>query len=286
MISLGDMRIYPINDGDILVDGGGPFGLVPRTLWKHIIAPDENNLVPMRLICLLVQTGGKNIIIDTGLGTHLNERQSKIWQLRNGGGLLRGLAQSGVSPAQIDLVINTHLHFDHCAGNIQLNSDGKIVPTFPNAQHVVQAREYQDAMHPNERTRNTYIAANYEPLVQSGQMRLLDGDVQLLDGVHGVVTGGHTPGHMSVRLESQGQHLLFTCDLSSYAAHFERLGWMTAYDVEPLVTLEAKRHWQAWALEQQATLIFPHDPHITAARLVQDGAVVKIQPIDTPCYGN
>jgi glyoxylase-like metal-dependent hydrolase (beta-lactamase superfamily II) len=131
----------------------------------------------------------------------------------------------------------------------------------------VQRREYEDAMRPNERTRASYIPANYQPLVESGQMRLLDGDTELAPGVFGVVTPGHTPGHMSVRLESQGEHALFVSDMASYSVHFERLGWMTSYDVEPLITLETKRRWQQWAIQTDALLIFPHDPLRPAARL-------------------
>jgi glyoxylase-like metal-dependent hydrolase (beta-lactamase superfamily II) len=127
-------------------------------------------------------------------------------------------------------------------------------------------------MNPNERTRATYMPMNYQPLVESGQMRLLDGDEEIVTGVRAVVTPGHTPGHMSVIVEHGNQHLMFVCDLASFAIHFEKLGWMTAYDVEPLITLETKRKWQQWAIETGATLIFPHDLHRPACRLtLQDG---------------
>ncbi|MBZ0286691.1 MAG: MBL fold metallo-hydrolase, partial [Anaerolineae bacterium] len=144
-------------------------------------------------------------------------------------------------------------------------------------------REYEDAMRPNERTRATYMLSNYEPLHESGQMRLLDGDADLAPGVRGVVTRGHTPGHMSVLLESNGQHLMFVCDMASYAIHFERLGWMTGYDVEPLETLETKRRWQAWALETNAILVFPHDTQRPVGRYVmgEDGKA-SVQAIQEP----
>jgi glyoxylase-like metal-dependent hydrolase (beta-lactamase superfamily II) len=115
------------------------------------------------------------------------------------------------------------------------------------------------------------LPINYQPLVESGRMRLLDGDTEILPGIHGVITRGHTPAHMSIRFESQGQHALFVADMASYAVHFEKLGWMTAYDVEPLQTLETKRRWQQWALDTGALLIFQHDPTRRAGRLVQDG---------------
>jgi glyoxylase-like metal-dependent hydrolase (beta-lactamase superfamily II) len=134
---------------------------------------------------------------------------------------------------------------------------------------VVQRREYEDASQPNERTRATYLAENFQPLVDSGQMRLLDGDTVLAAGVRAVVTPGHTPGHMSIVFESQGQTAVQLADLATYAVHFERLGWMTGYDVEPLITLDTKRHWQQWALDHDATLFFPHDPYRPIARLIQ-----------------
>jgi glyoxylase-like metal-dependent hydrolase (beta-lactamase superfamily II) len=281
MITIGDICIHLINDCDIKVDPGGAFGLVPRVLWAPLLAPDADHLVPMVQTCVLIQTAGMNILCDTGYGTKLTDKQIAFMRLqRPRGGLLDGLARLGLGAGDIDLVINTHLHNDHCGGNTYYDASGHIQPTFPNAQHVVQQREYEDATHPNERTRATYLADNCVPLVESGQMRLLNGDTDLAPGVRGVVTPGHTPGHMSVHIESSGQHALFVCDLASYAIHFERLGWMTGYDVEPLITLECKRKWQQWALQTQAVLIFPHDSQRHAGRYLQDGERAKVVSLD------
>lgn len=270
MIQLGDFRLSLINDCVIKGDAGGIFGLVPRALYKDYMLPDENNALPMTHHALLIQTATQNILVDVGFGDKLTDKQRAFMQMQHpGGGLIAGLARLGLSPDEINLVIDTHLHNDHCGGNTTL-IDGKSVPVFPNAEYVVQRREYTDAMQPNERTRATYILDNYQRLVENGQMRLLDGDTELAPGITGIVTPGHTPGHMSVRIESGGQHAAFLCDLASYAIHLERLGWMTAYDVEPLVTLETKRLWQKWALETNALLIFPHDPVRPMGRLTQD----------------
>lgn len=282
MLNVGDIHVHLINDGTVWVDGGGPFGLVPRTLWQNVISPVKDNLIPMTLTCLLVQTQGKNIVIDTGYGHKDDAKLRRIVHLqRENGGLLEGLARLGVSADDVDMLINTHLHYDHAGGNTYLDPQTKeILPIFPNAEYVVQRREYDDAMQPNERTRATYLPMNYEPLVQSGQMRLLDGDTELLNGVRGVITRGHTPAHMSIVLESGDDSALFVCDMASYAVHFERLGWMTAYDVEPLYTLEAKRQWQQWALDRNALLIFPHDPQRHVGRLVMDGQKPRLDVID------
>ncbi len=133
----------------------------------------------------------------------------------------------------------------------------------------MQAREYHDATHANERTRATYLVENFAVLKETGRLRLLDGDTDFGSGIRGVVTPGHTPGHMSIILENGGQSVMFVCDLASYAIHFERLGWMTGYDVEPLVTLETKRIYQSWALDNQALLIFPHDSVRPVGRYVE-----------------
>lgn len=271
MITLGDFELHLLLESTVRVDGGGAFGLVPRSMWGSLMPYDDKNLVSMTQHVLFVRTPTHRILVDTGYG---DKMPAKYWQImrheRPRGTLTDSLARIGVTPDEIDLVIDTHLHNDHCGGNTRFNAaDGQsIQPTFPNARYVVQRREYEDALRPNERTRATFVADNFVPLYAAGQLDLLDGDTDLVPGVRGVVTPGHTPGHMSVHVYSGDQHALFVCDLASYAIHFERLGWMTAYDVEPLVTLETKRRWQTWALDHDALLIFPHDPLRPAGRLM------------------
>lgn len=291
MFTLGEgaIEVHILNDGVVYVDSGGPFGLVPRVLWSRYQTPTEDHYLPMCLNCLLIKAHGKNIVVDVGLGDKLPPDMVEQWRLTHPEGtLIEGLGRLGLQPKDIDLVINTHLHGDHAAGNTTINENGEIVPTFPNAEHVVQRREYDDAMNPNERTRATYIAINHEPLMENGQLRLLDGDTEILPNIWGMVTPGHTAGHMSVQISIGGDHLLFVCDLASYAIHFEKLGWMTAYDVEPLVTLETKRKWQQWAMETNAILIFPHDTSILAARFGLDEKnkprIIPLTEDEGACY--
>ncbi len=287
MIAIGDIQVYIFNDSVTWVDPGGPFGLVPRVLWSRYVQPDDRHLIPMATHNLLIQADGKNIIVDTGFGNLLTKENQKRYNMTYTDGTHKGLAEIGLSADDIDIVIDTHLHSDHCTGNHRINADGDIVPAFPNAEYVVQRREYEDALKPNERTRATYLFPNYVPLLESGQMRLLDGDTEIVSGVTGIVTSGHTPAHMSVRIESQGEFGAFLCDLSTYAIHFERLGWMTSFDVEPLITLETKRVWQQWALETNAILIFPHDTVKPAGRLIQNekGHTI-VQPLPDFSYDN
>jgi glyoxylase-like metal-dependent hydrolase (beta-lactamase superfamily II) len=280
MTTVGDINLHLMSDCLTLIDGGGPFGLVPRTLWSRVVPPVQDNLVPQTLHCLLVQTDGKNILIDTGYGHTDDDKFERIFHMtRERGDVVDALARLGVAPGDVDIVINTHLHYDHCGGNVMVDTDGTPHAAFPNAEYVVQRREYEDAMRPNERTRASYLPKNYQPLVESGQMRLLDGDTDIVPGVRCVTTPGHTPGHMSVVIKSGGQTALYACDLASFAIHFEKLGWMTAFDVEPLVTLETKRHWRQWAYENEALVIFPHDAGCPAGRLTDQDGKLRLEPV-------
>ncbi|PJF29819.1 MAG: hypothetical protein CUN52_06410 [Phototrophicales bacterium] len=280
---LGDITIRLIHAGLTQADAGGPFGLVPRALFRRYFEPDADNLVPMSLNCLYIQTPTQKILVDTGLGKRLDDKSRANWGITYPYGTLEdGLARIGVLPEAITLVINTHLHADHCGGNTMFDDDGTtIIPAFPNAEYVVQAREMLDATHPNERTRSTYIPQNWDVLRQTGQLRLLYGDTQLAEGIWGVIAPGHTRGHMAITIERDGQHVAFVCDMASFAVHFEKLSWMTSYDTEPMLTLETKRAWQAWALAHDAVLIFPHDTKRPMGKLAYNAKhQLEIMPID------
>ncbi|MCY4465636.1 MAG: MBL fold metallo-hydrolase [Chloroflexi bacterium] len=268
MWRIGDFELHLFNDASAWVDPGGMFGLVPRALWSRYYAVDQRQLLQTANHNLLIRARGRNILVDTGFGNCLSETQRKRRSITQFDGTHAGLAALGIAASDIDLVVNTHLHDDHCTGNFRLDANGDPQPAFPKARYVVQRREYAEACAPNERTRATYLPANYRPLYESGQLQLLDGDTEVLPGIDALVTPGHTPAHMSLRISSQHEHAAFVCDLASLAIHFERLAWMSAYDVEPLVTLETKRRWQPWALDSNALLIFPHDAKTPAGRLI------------------
>jgi glyoxylase-like metal-dependent hydrolase (beta-lactamase superfamily II) len=286
MFQIGEIEVYLFNDATAYMDPGGLFGLVPRALWSRLYHADERHLIKTATHNLLIRAGGCNIIVDTGFGNCLTDSQRRFLRIENADGTQRGLAALGVAASDIDIVIDTHLHDDHCSGNFRLDAAGQRAPAFSKAEYIVQRREYADAIAPNERTRATYSLDNYVPLYESGQLRLLDGDAEVAPGVSVVLTPGHTPGHMSVRIESAGESAAFLCDMASLAVHFERLAWMSAFDVEPLVTLDTKRRWQPWALETNALLIFPHDATTPAGRLTQgERGRLALQP-DYLAYDN
>jgi glyoxylase-like metal-dependent hydrolase (beta-lactamase superfamily II) len=270
---VGDTTLRLVSDGEYRLDGAGLFGLMPKTEWQELAEPDEHNRIRIQLHCLLIEAGQHKILVDTGYGDKLSDREREFMCLQGDRRLLGNLAALGVMPEDIDLVINTHLHGDHCGGNTRYNEDGNLVPTFPYADYYVQRLELADAIHPNERTRGTYHPENWEPLERTGQLRVLWGDTRLTDEVRVVVTPGHTPAHQSVVVESGGETAVFLADTAHWPLHIERLEVLTAFDVQPLVTLETKRRLARWAIEHRALLIFNHHP---------DGLAGYLHPTDRP----
>lgn len=278
---IGAIEYHYLNAGLHRADGGGVFGLVPRTIWQEKITPDTDNCIPIHINCLLIKANGKTILVDTGYGDKLTPKQAQIFGLDYSLGTLTGnLARHGLIPADIDLVINTHLHADHCGGNTRLDpADHQVKPVFPNAEYLIQRLEWADAAAPNERTRATYLPENFEPLRQSGQLTLLSGNTAITAGVHAVITRGHTRAHQSILLESEGQLGLFLGDMAGLRYNFERTAWVAAFDVEPLENIETKRQWQHWAVEAGAIIMLQHDPHHQTGQLHPDGRHFRFIPL-------
>jgi glyoxylase-like metal-dependent hydrolase (beta-lactamase superfamily II) len=277
MIKVGDVRVHPVGDGMFRADGGGLFGLVPRVLWEKVIAPDALNRVPMALRSLLIESGDKRILVDTGYGDKLTEKERNILELRGEGRLLSDLARIGFRPEDIDIVLNTHLHADHCGGNTRWDERHEAVPSFPRAEYWVQRLELADARFPDERTRGTYFAHNFLPLEQAGQLKVVDGDVPVTPEVRLEIAPGHTRSHQVVIIESRGESAIFLGDAAPWAWALERLAWVPAYDVEPLVSIQTKKRLARWALLRQALLFFQHDPHVVCGRLREENGRYKVE---------
>jgi len=253
--SLGDYQLSIISDGTYFLDGGSFFGVVPKSLWSKKIAADERNLVRVGVNSLLVQTGKQNILIETGIGNKLGAKLKSIYGSQEL--LLTNLAETGLRPDQIDIVINTHLHFDHCGWNT-IMKDGSAVATFPNAVYYVQKGEWERAQEQSERDRISYISDNYNPLVQGGQMKLLDGPADIDDGVRVEICPGHTRYLQSVIVKSGGKTACYISDTIPTTHHLD-LAWVMAYDCYPLETMESKRKYYARAVPEQWLTVFTHD---------------------------
>lgn len=265
---LGSLRIHAIQAGGVLLDGGAMFGVVPKTLWERKIAADARNRIQMGMRCLLIEHPDGLVLIDTGAGNKESAKFVEMYgmelhsdaaqQRPDETGLEAGIRAAGFSPDDVKVVINTHLHFDHAGGNTRLDADGQLVPTFRNATYIVQAGEYEWATHTNERTAASYFAANYVPLRESGQLHLVDGDVEIVRGITARKTPGHVPYHQSLMIESGGDRALFLGDVMPTVNHVP-LAWIMGYDVEPLRTLESKRALLREASDEGWLLIFQHD---------------------------
>ncbi|MXY87623.1 MAG: MBL fold metallo-hydrolase [Dehalococcoidia bacterium] len=267
----GEFDIAVVSDGHIKLDGGAVFGLVPRILWEPVVGSetiDAEHRIPLALNCMLVRRGDDTVLVETGMGTKYTERErERIWPGEYGM-LLDELAAIGVAPEDVTHVVNTHLHTDHCGWNT-VEREGEPAPTFPNARYFIQEGEYEAAMNPNDRTRATYLAKNFEPLEQAGQLELVDGEREILPGITFLPTPGHTADHASIVLSSRGETALYTGDLVHHAVQAERNAWVSAFDILPLVTLETKKQLMEKAVRERALLICVHNPFPGVGRLTE-----------------
>ncbi len=262
---IGDIRVDIITAGPILLDGGAMFGVVPRTLWEKKLPPDGRNRIAMSMNVLLVRAGGKNLLLDTGAGDKEDDKFHRIYGLQ-ASSLVPGLAALGLTPEDIHVVVNTHLHFDHAGGNTLRTLEGRIIPAFPKARYLVQRQEFEDAMDANERNRASYFPDNYKPLADSGQMEFLTGEAEIIEGVRAIPLPGHTLGMQGLFLESRGQRALYLADCVP-THHHVPLPWIMAYDLYPMTTLETKKRLLPQAAREGWTLFFEHDPEVSAGRI-------------------
>ncbi len=263
---LGDLELLVVSDGVLRLDAGAVFGLTPRAMWEPYVPDlDEQHRLPMGLNCLVVRTGGKTVLVETGVGSK-RARVPGGAGTEGSGGLLEGLAREGIRPEDVDIVVNTHLHFDHAGGNT-VSEGGRPRPAFPRARYFVQKGEWEAASHPNERTRGTYLAENFEPLADSRQVELVEGEVEVAKGVRMAPAPGHTADHCIVEVESGGELAVYVGELAQQPVMLERIAWISAFDVLPLVSLETKKRLIERAIERRALLVCVHAGYPGLGRL-------------------
>ncbi|MEX2471703.1 MAG: MBL fold metallo-hydrolase [Gemmatimonadota bacterium] len=276
--TVGSIKIHALEAGVQWLDGGAMFGVVPKPLWEKRIPADSRNRIPLALRCLLVEAPNALVLVDTGIGNKEDEKFHEIYGVRNEGDPTRledAIRDAGFDPSDIDIVLDTHLHFDHAGGNTVRDEAGHVVPAFPGARYVVQEEELAFAKSKNERIRASYLEANHAPISEAGLWDLVRGEATVTDGVRVLPTPGHTPHHHSVLIESDGETACFLADVCPTSAHVP-LPWIMGYDLEPLVTLESKRGLWTRALEEEWLLIFEHDPEVAWGRLDPDADRPKL----------
>ncbi len=255
-MKLGDIEFHIISDGSFWIDGGTVFGVVPKALWARLLTPDEQNRVRFGLNCLLVRAQGKNILLDTGIGTKSNTRRQRIFNMA-AGKLTEQLAAHGLTPNDIHYVALSHLHFDHVGGCTLAGPMGKPVVAFPKAQHLVQRAAWEEAVHPSERNAAGYFPEDFMPIEEGRQLELLDGDTEMAPGVWLRVTHGHTAGHQVMVVNAGGHTVAAFADVMPTQHHLP-LPWSQSFDVEPNVLLAKKKELLAQAEAERWLLVLDH----------------------------
>jgi len=275
---LGEIEVLYLDGGAFALDGGAMFGVVPKVLWEKKSPPDEKNRIRMRANSLLVRAAGKIIVVETGNGTQWDPKLRTIYAIQDGDPLIGSLAKAGLRPDQVDLVINTHLHFDHAGGDTRLLND-RIVPNFPNARYVVQRGELAHAMSPTERDRASYFPEHFQAISREGLWQLVEGNHEILPGIYVERIPGHNADIQAIKISGGGKTLAFVADLFPTRHHIQ-LPWIMGYDLYPLETLETKRHWLPRMVEGGWIVVFGHDPDTAAATLHGRGGKIEIEPVD------
>ena len=277
--SLGAFKLHALEAGGQRLDGGAMFGVVPKPLWQKRIGADERNRIPLAMRCLLVETPDALVLIDNGAGNKEDPKFADIYGIENPGTPSRiedAIRAAGFQPDDVDIVIDTHLHFDHAGGNTHRDEEGQIRVSFPRARYIVQRGEWEYAHWRNERIQASYLPHNFDPVNEAGRFEFVEGNVEIIPGIEMLRTPGHTPHHQSVIVRSNDEVACFLADVMPTSAHVP-LPWIMAYDVEPLVTLESKRALLESAQREHWLLVFEHDPAVAWGYL-SDDARPTLQP--------
>lgn len=276
----GDYDCFPIEFGDFLVDGGAMFGVIPKIQWNEKITADDLNRIKLKTRSLLIQGNGRNILVDTGYGYKLSPDMKSDYGIdQNPMDMNLLLSGFELDIYQITDVILSHLHFDHTGGSTVLKN-GRLEPTFPNARYHVQTEQWEQACNPHERDKDSFLSQDFLPLQEYDQLQLLDGSLEIHEGIEVMVSYGHTMAQQHVVVKDPAQSLFFCADLVPTTAHIP-VSWHMSYDNKPLDLFPEKDYFLRKAVRENWLLFFEHDPAIAAATLKEvDGWVEMDQVID------
>ncbi len=272
---LGELELVSLYDGFLGLDGGSMFGVVPKVLWERVAPADAHNRIRLAMRPLVIR-GARTMLVDAGLGDKEDARFCEIYAVDRARHLDHALADAGLTVNDIDIVLATHLHFDHAGGFTRRDASGRLVPRFPRAQYIVRRGEWEDATHLHERNRASYRADNYRPLADAGVLQLVEDDLTIMPGVKVKRTGGHTMHHQMVQIESKGQHAAYVADLIPTSAHLAP-AWIMGFDLYPMETLTTKKAFIRQAVDDRMLVLFEHDPVVAAGRIVAADGRFAIQ---------
>lgn len=271
---VGQLRLTVLHDGLFRLDGGAMFGVVPRPLWEKKTRPDDRNRIQLAMRPLLVEADWGRMLIDCGAGDKWSPKERDIYAFQREQHLEHALAAAGLSAESIDVVLATHLHFDHFGGA----TTPQLAPRFPRARYAIRAAEWQDATHPHERNRASYLLNDFVPLREAGVIEFNEGDGEIRPGVRVIRTGGHTGQHQIVFIESAGKTAVFTADLIPTTAHIQD-PWIMGYDLFPMETLAFKRAFIREAIDREYLVVFEHDPLVAAGYIREEDGRRYVEPL-------
>lgn len=274
---LGDLELISLADAAFRLDGGAMFGVVPKPLWEKRAPADARNRISLCMRPLLVQSGGRRILIDAGIGDKMSEKEADIYAIDRTHTIDRSLAAHGLTANDIDDVVATHLHFDHAGGFTRMVG-GALRPSFPRAAYHVRRGEWDDATHTHERNRASYMPDNFVPLETAGVLRFIEDDGEVLPGLSVWRTGGHTMHHQLIRLESGGRTAVYAADLMPTAAHVDP-AWVMGYDLYPMDTFQYKKRFVREAIDREYVIFFEHDPAIAAGIIREKNGRPFVEPV-------
>jgi methylmalonyl-CoA epimerase len=275
-VQFGSLQLTTLHDGLFRLDGGAMFGVVPRPLWERHTAADDRNRIQLAMRPLLVEGSFGRLLVDCGAGDKWSAKERDIYAFDRRRALDDALADAGTTAEQIDLALATHLHFDHFGG-ATARHDGRLVPRFPNARYLIRAAEWEDATHPHERNRASYLADDFVPLRDAGVVDFYDGDREVVPGVRVVRSGGHTGQHQIVFIESAGRTAVFPADIIPTTAHVQD-PWIMGYDLFPMETLDVKRRLIREAIDRDYLILFEHDPLVSAGYIRERNGRRFVEP--------
>jgi methylmalonyl-CoA epimerase len=262
-LELGSLQLTSVHDGTFRLDGGAMFGVVPKPLWEQKAPPDDRNRILLAMRPLVVDADWGRMIVDCGAGDKMDAKSADIYGLDRRRHLDHALAETGLSADSFDFALATHLHFDHFGGATKREADGSLKPRFPRATYFIRRAEWEDATHPHERNRASYLPENFVPLAEAGVLDLVDDDAEIMRGVRLRRSGGHTRHHQVVMIESGGRVAVFVADMYPTSAHVPDV-WIMGYDLYPMETLAFKRAFAREAVEREYLIFFEHDPSLAA----------------------
>ncbi len=277
-MEFGDLELTPLFDGYLRLDGGAMFGTVPKPLWEKRAPADEKNRITLAMRPLLVRSAAGVMLIDAGIGDKMDTKSSAIYAIDRSRNLDHSLADVGLHADGVDLVLASHLHFDHAGGFTTKDAAGTIHPRFAQARYVARTAEWEDATHPHERNRASYLQENFVPLKTAGVLDLVDDDSVIVPGVRVVRTGGHTMHHQIVMIESGSRTAVFIADLIPTTAHVDE-PWIMGYDLYPMDTLAFKRTFLRAAIDREYLIFFEHDPVIVAGYIREKDGRKYVEPV-------